>query len=285
MFRNSVICALLVLQTFAQNAHATRPGTLVVDKKNYWGHNGRLARRDYKAAYVVCDGYIASPLIPNSRRAVETFINNCEITPPPGALPIIDSTENHSTHYEGYPAYVVKPEDGEQTYFVCDGFLSSSAWCSIEAHSQAQKLRRAAESRFWEAGSIPVIEQDDGNIEPNKKESEVVNYKSKRAEETPERAVQAEQVDPEQLESTSTADYTNYTTKRLKNKQVKRSQLLKPELVKFTKVPITAGSDDRSLKVLSVGEQTDNAQLTPMTREEVADKYNLDLSDFTENPE
>ncbi len=142
----------------SQRAFSVLPGTVVSDARNYWGHNGKLADPGYKATYVVCDGYVGSPLIPDARDAIATFANNCETTPPPGSLPIIAVPENNSPNYKGYPAYPVTVS--QKTYFLCDGFLNSTAWCSYEAHIKAQKLLRAAESRYWEAGENPMIIDD-----------------------------------------------------------------------------------------------------------------------------
>lgn len=143
-----------------QVAFAVLPGTVVTDERNYWGHNGRLADPSNKSTYVVCDGYIGSPLIPNSNDAIASFANNCENSPPPGSLPIIDAAENHSPNYKGYPAYPVKSINSDRIYFLCDGFLNSTAWCSYEAHKKAQKLLRAAESKYWEPGETPFIIDD-----------------------------------------------------------------------------------------------------------------------------
>lgn len=151
---------LLVILLFSLSAQATLPGIVVVDEENFWGHNGRFPNPSSKAAYVVCDGYIASPQIPNTVSAVNSFINNCEITPPPSALPVIDTPENHSRHYQGYPAYEIKPPGADYIYFVCDGFLNSTSWCSYEAHRKATKLQRVAESRHWEAGENPLLIND-----------------------------------------------------------------------------------------------------------------------------
>lgn len=151
---------LLMLSTLPQTAFATQQGTVVVDTNNYWRHSGKFANPSARASYVVCNGYIGSPLIPDEHNAINTFVDNCEITPPPGSLPIIDVPENHSANYQGYPAYVANAPDSETTYFVCDGFLNSTSWCSYEAHKKAVKLLRVAESRYWEAGTRPLIIDD-----------------------------------------------------------------------------------------------------------------------------
>jgi hypothetical protein len=154
MKASDFLTGLILTALFTPMAsYASEQGSLVVDGANHWRHNSKFYEGAYQGAYVVCDGYLGSPLIPNSQSAVEAFIYNCEITPPPGALPIIDAAENHSTRYEGYPAYTAKIPNGG-TYFVCDGFLNSTSWCSVEAHIKANELRRAAESRFWEQTSF-----------------------------------------------------------------------------------------------------------------------------------
>jgi hypothetical protein len=150
----------LLLLVSSNIVYSVLPGAVVVDQKNYWGHNGRLSGANSKATYIVCDGYIGSPLIPDAKDAIGSFANNCEASPPPGSLPIIDVAENHSPNYAGYPAYTVKPNGADHVYFLCDGFLNSTAWCSHEAHSKAQKLLRAAESRYWEAGAQAMIIND-----------------------------------------------------------------------------------------------------------------------------
>lgn len=237
------------------NEQTHLPGTLVVDKKNFWGHNGRFAKPNYKAAYVVCDGYIGSPLIPNSRSAVETFLDNCELTPPPGALPIIDSAENHSTYYNGYPAYPVQVEGSDHTYFLCDGFLSSSAWCSYEAHAQAQKLRRAAESRFWEPGSNPVMPQENSSINEEAQ-------KPFRASELPKPA-------NEEKPKIALKESKPKTTK-----PIKHSELLKPELVKLKEVKVYPASENQAEEKL-VGYKV----LPVSKKEEVEEKYNVKLGE------
>jgi hypothetical protein len=131
---------------------STLRGSVIVDEKNFWGHNGKLSNTNSKSTYVVCDGYIGIPLIPNSSEAIGAFANNCEVTPPPGALPIIDVPENHSPNYVGYPAYPVQAPGSERLYFVCDGYLNSTSWCSYESHKSATKLARASGSRYWEQG-------------------------------------------------------------------------------------------------------------------------------------
>ena len=131
---------------------STLRGSVIVDEKNFWGHNGKLSNTNSKSTYIVCDGYIGSPLIPNSSEAIGAFANNCEVTPPPGALPIIDVPENHSPNYVGYPAYPVQAPGSEILYFVCDGYLNSTSWCSFESHKSATKLARASGSRYWEQG-------------------------------------------------------------------------------------------------------------------------------------
>ncbi len=143
-----------------QIAFAILPGTVITDERNYWGHNGRLADPNDKSTYIVCDGYLGSPLIPNSHDAIGSFANNCENSPPPGSLPIIDVAENHSPNYKGYPAYPVKSVNSDRVYFLCDGFLNSTAWCSHEAHKKAQKLIRAAESKYWEPGETAFVIDD-----------------------------------------------------------------------------------------------------------------------------
>ncbi|MDX1919915.1 MAG: hypothetical protein SFU25_04175 [Candidatus Caenarcaniphilales bacterium] len=151
---------LLTLTTMPLMVMSSERGKAAVDKNNYWGHAGKFSHPNLKATYVVCNGYIGSPLIPNEQGAVETFINNCEITPPPGALSIIDVPENHSANYRGYPAYVINPPGSDHSYFVCDGFLNSTSWCSYEAHKKAVKLLRVAESRYWEPGSKQALPQE-----------------------------------------------------------------------------------------------------------------------------
>ncbi|MDX1917554.1 MAG: hypothetical protein SFT81_00200 [Candidatus Caenarcaniphilales bacterium] len=143
-------CVISFILSSLQIAWAGLPGKVVVDRHNYWHANGRLADPNAFGAYIVCDGYLGSPLIPNTMDAINAFSHNCEVTPPPGALPIIDLPENHSTNYPGYPAYSVKSATSERVYFLCNGFLNSSSWCSLAAEAEAQRLNRSSQSRFWE---------------------------------------------------------------------------------------------------------------------------------------
>ena len=122
---------------------ATLPGAVSIDGANRWGHNGKFSNPKARGAYIVCEGYIGSPLITDEEFVINSYINNCELTPPPNSLKIIDTPENHSMEYAGYPAYPVNSAITDQVYFVCDGFLSSTNWCSLEAHKKAQKISRA----------------------------------------------------------------------------------------------------------------------------------------------
>lgn len=139
-------------------SHAiTETGLAVTDTNNYWQHNSNISEGD--ATYIICDGYVGSALIPNKSDVVQSFINNCEITPPPNSIKIIDTPENHSTHYPGYPAYSITIPQSGNTYFVCDGFLSSTSWCSLKAQQKAHKLLRSGEPRHWEQKSQPITQQ------------------------------------------------------------------------------------------------------------------------------
>jgi hypothetical protein len=213
------IIGALGLSFFSLSAFSVLPGAIVTDDNNYWGHNGKFSSRSYKATYVICDGYIGSPLIPNSADAVSSFANNCEETPTSGSLPIIDVAENHSTNYQGYPAYTVKPPTADHAYFVCDGFLNSTAWCSYEAHVKAQKLRRAAESRFWEIGSTPEILDD-------KPASEAI---AQRLAQKNTYMVQDERL--ERAQRFSNESQTTYTAPR-------RTKTISPELAEQLNIPV-----------------------------------------------
>jgi hypothetical protein len=119
-----------------------QPAVVVIDTSNNWRHA------------------IGSPLITNQKTVVDTFIGNCELTPPPGALPIVDVPENHSANYAGYPAYVANFASSGRSYFVCDGFLNSTSWCSFNAHREALKLLRVVASRGWEPKATSLVPQD-----------------------------------------------------------------------------------------------------------------------------
>jgi|GEM_PF-3681259 len=163
------LLAIMMLLFFVgqhQRSLATLPGVLVVDNHNYWQHNDTLvdpATNAYpengsiSAAYMLCEGYIGSPLLPNAKSAIEAYQYNCEVTPPPGVTPIIDVAENHDTHSSGYPAYTIESPWTSKVYFVCDGFLNSTPWCSEAAHQKAYRLMRASMPRHWEQGEKPLI--------------------------------------------------------------------------------------------------------------------------------
>ncbi len=128
-------------------------GVLAYDSNDHWGHNKRLGST---AGYLVCDGYIGGPLLASDPLAASTFANNCALTAPPGVPGIMDAPENHSTANQGYPAYTVASPSGEGSFFLCDGFLNSTAWCSLKAHQEARKISRSAEARNWERVSNPA---------------------------------------------------------------------------------------------------------------------------------
>ncbi len=158
---------LLLILPLQKTLAKTSSGMFIVDTENRWGHNQNLNK---KASYILCDGYIGSPLIFEDDELKNAYINNCEITPPSGSIGIIDTTENISSKTEGYPAYSIKFKDSEYVYFVCDGFLSSSAWCSKEASKKAEQLIRATSYRNWEQGA-KVIRQSEDNYESKKTSS------------------------------------------------------------------------------------------------------------------
>lgn len=146
----TILCLLFCTNTVNS---ITEQGYIVSDKYNYW----QSQQFGSDASYIVCDGYIASPSLKKNSPELMSYINNCEITPPANSVGIIDVAENHSDHYEGYPAYVVLKEDNTPL-FVCNGFLSSTAWCSLAAERQANTLQRVQEPRQWEIKSPSIYQ-------------------------------------------------------------------------------------------------------------------------------
>ena len=134
---------LISLGAFSFNAPA---GIFIADEENRWHIPGTDKASEEKLGYVICEGgYLGSPLIPNEKKIVDEFLQNCAspLKKGPSKLPIIDVEANH-TKSAGYKAYSI-PLRG-RTYHLCHGFLNSSNWCSFSAEKQAMdfvsKIRR-----------------------------------------------------------------------------------------------------------------------------------------------
>lgn len=147
-----ILISSFILFCSASLVHSVmEKGHIVSDKYGYWQNSQYGA----DASYIVCDGYIGSPSLKKNSPELMSYVNNCEITPPLNSVGIIDVAENHSDQYEGYPAYIVIKEDNTPL-FVCNGFLSSTSWCSLEAERQASKLQRVQKTRQWEVKSPSI---------------------------------------------------------------------------------------------------------------------------------
>jgi hypothetical protein len=125
----------------AVNAAVVYPGIYITDTQDRWKVGSGQKSADDQLGYVVCDGgYLGSPLIPNDKKTVDQFLNNCKAGKRlgNGKVPIIDVESNHNPQSAGYEAY--KTSFNGKTFNLCHGFLNSTNWCSNEAEKKALAL-------------------------------------------------------------------------------------------------------------------------------------------------
>jgi len=118
-------------------------GVFIADTENRWGLiSSQDENNETEFGYVVCHGgYLGSPLIQNDKKIVDKYLQACRSNQRNGLslLPIIDTEGNYdpeSTNYKAYKAVV-----NERTYFLCNGFLNSTNWCSFDAEKKAMQLK------------------------------------------------------------------------------------------------------------------------------------------------